>query len=176
MHAVGYCLGGTLLAITAAAMARDGDERLASLSLFAAQVDFTEAGELMLFIDESQVKFLEDMMSERGYLNSRQMAGAFQIARSNDRSGRAAVHEFLMGERQFQIDLMAWNADTTRLPYRMHSECVSRFFLRNDLAEGRFKVDDRPVALPDIRQPLFVVSTERDHVTPFGTRSSSSIF
>lgn len=167
VHAAGYCLGGTLLTIAAAAMARDGDKRLASFSLLAAQADFSEVGEIALFIDESQVSFLEDVMWEQGYLESRHMTGAFQLLRSNDLIWSRMVGEYLRGERPQADELVAWNADATRMPYRMHSEYLRQFFLNNDLAEGRYRVGDRPVAVSDIRVPMFVVATEWDHVAPW---------
>lgn len=167
VHAVGYCLGGTLLSLTAALMAREGDLRLASMSLFAAQIDFTEPGELDLFIDQSQVTYLEDNMWQKGYLEAYQMAGAFQLLRSQDLVWSLMVHDYLMGERHPVIDLMAWNADSTRLPYRMHSEYLRRLFLNNDFAEERYDIDGGPVHFGDIRVPIFAVGTVKDHVAPW---------
>jgi polyhydroxyalkanoate synthase len=120
-----------------------------------------------LFINDSQVAFLEDIMRVQGYLDSAQMAGAFQLLRSNDLIWSRVLKQYLLGERQGLNDLMAWNADTTRMPYRMHSEYLRRLFLHNELAEGRFCVGDRPIALTDIRAPLFVVGAVTDHVAPW---------
>lgn len=167
VHAAGYCLGGTLLAIAAATLAARKDERLASVTLLASQTDFTEPGELSLFIDESQVSFLEDMMWAQGYLDTTQMAGAFQMLRSYDLIWSRITRDYLLGQRQPPNDLMAWNADVTRMPFRMHSEYLRGLYLNNDLAEGRWKVDGHAVTVEDVQQPWFIVGTEADHVAPW---------
>ncbi|CAN5301049.1 alpha/beta fold hydrolase [soil metagenome] len=176
IQTVGYCLGGTLLMITAAALAHKGDERIKSITLFAAQVDFKEAGELLLFMDESQISYIEDIMWEEGYLDGAQMSGAFSMLHSNELVWSRMIRDYLLGARRPLNDLMAWDADTTRLPFRMHSQYLRSLFLNNDLAQGRFKVWRRKVALIDIDIPIFAVGTMTDHISPWQSVYKVNLF
>ena len=166
-HALGYCLGGTLLAMAAAALGRVGSKALKTVSLLAAQTDFTDPGELSLFIDEGQVSFLEHQMWRQGFLDKKQMRGTFQMLRSKDLVWSYRLINHLLGERRPMTDLMAWNADGTRLPFRMHSEYLRSLFLRNALAHGEFELDGVPISLDDIRVPIFNLGTVQDHVAPW---------
>lgn len=167
IHALGYCLGGTLLSIAAAALARDGDQRIASMGLLAAQTDFSEPGELQIFIDEPQLEQLDKIMAAQGYLDSTQMAGAFNMLRARDLVWSRMVKSYLLGETTLPNDLMAWNADATRMPFRMHSTYLRSLFLHNDLAEGRFEAGGRKVDLAAITAPVLAVGAESDHVAPW---------
>jgi poly[(R)-3-hydroxyalkanoate] polymerase subunit PhaC len=167
VHAVGYCIGGTLLAIAAAALARAGDKVLASVTLLAAQTDFSEPGELSVFITPSQIAMLEAMMEKSGVLESERMGAAFALLRSRDLLWAPAVDQYVRGERPKLSDLMAWNADGTRMPCRMHSEYLERLYLKNELARGEFTVAGERIDLSGLRAPMFVVGTETDHVAPW---------
>ena len=174
VHAMGYCLGGTLLAIAAAALGRKGGMAdtqdlppLKSMSLLAAQADFSEPGELGLFIDESQIRFIDDLTRGPGYFGGDKMAASFQFLHSRDLYWTRRMREYLMGEREQPNDLMAWNADTTRLPARLHREYLTALYLNNALAHSNYRVQGHAVSLADIRLPLFMVGTERDHVSPW---------
>jgi len=167
VQALGYCLGGTLLSIAAAFMARTGDTRLNTLTLLTSELDFSEPGELSLFIDESQLNVLDNMMSDKGYLDGAQMAGAFALMNARDLLWSRMVSAYLMGRSPPASDLGAWNADATRMPYRQHSEYLRGLYRDNDLAQGRYQVDGKPVALPDIRVPIFSLGTQRDTVAPW---------
>jgi polyhydroxyalkanoate synthase len=167
VHAVGYCIGGTLLAIAAAVLAARRESPLASISLFAAQTDFSEPGELSVFITPSQIAMLEAMMHKAGVLESERMGAAFALLRSRDLLWAPAVEQYVRGERPKLNDLMAWNADGTRMPWRMHSEYLERLYLKNELALGSFAALGAPLDLSAIKVPMFVVGTETDHVAPW---------
>jgi polyhydroxyalkanoate synthase subunit PhaC len=167
IHSVGYCLGGTLLAMAAALLGREKNNALQTVTLLASQVDFHDPGELGLFIDESQIAYVEDIMWEHGYLDGKQMAGAFALIKSNDLVWSRLIHEYLMGLRSPLTDMKAWNADATRMPYRMHSQYLRSLYLKNDFSEGRFKIEGKPIVLHDVHLPMFIVSTEWDHVSPW---------
>lgn len=167
IHTVGYCLGGTILSIANAYLGRRNETPVATQTMFAAMTDFSEPGELGLFITEAQVAFLESQMWKKGYLTGEQMAGSFSALRSNDLVWGKMVDEYMLGNKSTLNDLMAWNADTTRMPYRMHSEYLRHMFIDNELARDRYQINGETVSLKDIRLPLFTVGTETDHVAPW---------
>jgi polyhydroxyalkanoate synthase len=167
VHAVGYCIGGTLLSIAAATMAQQDDDRLATVTLFAAQTDFSEPGELSVFISPAQLAMLEAMMWKKGVLESRQMGGAFQLLRTYDLLWSPSISTYVKGERTGVNDLMSWNADGTRMAHRMHSDYLNQLYLNNDLAAGRYVALGETLDLAAIDAPMFVVGTETDHVAPW---------
>jgi polyhydroxyalkanoate synthase len=167
VHAVGYCLGGTLLAMVAALLAREKSHALKTITLLAAQVDFTDPGEMSLFIDESQVSWFENQMAIRGVLDKGQMRGTFQMLRSRDLVWSYRLATYLMGERAPVSALMAWNADGTHLPYRMHSEYLHALYIENALAHGEYRLGGVPISLADIHAPIFTVGAVQDHVAPW---------
>jgi len=166
VHAVGYCVGGTLLAVTLAAMAAWHDRRIASATLFAAQVDFTYAGDLKVFVDEEQVKAIEHRMSERGYLDSRSMATVFNLLRSNDLLWPYVINNYMKGKAPFPFDLLYWNSDATRLPAANHSFYLRNCYLDNRLAKGAMILGNTPIDLKAITVPIYNLATREDHIAP----------
>ncbi|MFQ5618582.1 MAG: class I poly(R)-hydroxyalkanoic acid synthase [Rhodospirillales bacterium] len=168
INAVGYCIGGTLLACTLAAMAARGDERIASATFFAAMVDFEEAGELAVFIDEEQVSGLENRMKKRGYLEGGEMAATFNMMRDNDLIWSFVVNNYLLGKDPFPFDLLYWNADTTRMPAAMHAFYLRTMYLENKLVTpGGVSLAGVPIDLGKIKTPTYILSSRDDHIAPW---------
>ena len=168
VNAAGYCLGGTLLATTLAYLAAKRQKRIASATFFTTMTDFTEPGELGVFIDEGQVSSLEKKMFERGYLEGSEMAGTFNMLRANDLIWSFVVNNYLMGKDPFPFDLLYWNSDSTRMPYKMHSYYLRNMYLDNKLREpGGISLLDTPIDLAKVKTPCYFISTIEDHIAPW---------
>ncbi|WP_424812159.1 PHA/PHB synthase family protein [Roseococcus sp. YIM B11640] len=168
VNAIGYCLGGTLLATTLAYMAAKRDNRIKSATYFVTMTDFEEAGELGVFIDEEQLKSLEDRMSKRGFLEGSEMATTFNMLRANDLIWSFVVNNYLLGQDPFPFDLLYWNDDSTRMPARMHSFYLRRMYQENDLIKpGAIELLGTKIDLRKIKTPTYMISTREDHIAPW---------
>jgi polyhydroxyalkanoate synthase len=170
VNAVGYCLGGTLLAATLAYMAAKKDKRIASATFMTSLLDFTAAGELEVFIDEAQVASLERKMRERGYLEGSEMANTFNMLRANDLIWSFVINNYLLGRDPFPFDLLHWNCDATRMPAKMHSFYLRNMYMRNALKDkGGITLDGVPIDLGASKVPTYFVSAMEDHIAPWKT-------
>ena len=171
LNIVGYCIGGTLLGVTLSYMRAKGIEsKVKSATFFTALLDFSEPGDLGVFIDDQQLENLEDKMSERGYLDGTEMAATFNMLRSNDLIWSFMINNYLLGKEPFPFDLLYWNSDSTRMPAKMHSTYLRRMYIDNVLATpGAFVVDGVPIDLGEIETPAYFISTQDDHIAPWKT-------
>ena len=166
VNAIGYCVGGTLMAVTLAWMAAQRDKRIASATFFAAQVDFTHAGDLMVFVDEDQLNTLEKNMAERGYLEGKKMANAFNMLRSNDLIWPYVISNYLKGKKPYPFDLLYWNSDSTRMPAANHMFYLRNCYLENKLSKGQMVIDNQRLDLGNVRIPVYNLATREDHIAP----------
>jgi len=168
VNAIGYCIGGTLLACALSQMAQTDDDRIRSATFFTTQVDFSEAGELTVFTDEYQIKSLERTMKKRGYLDASEMATTFNLLRANDLIWSFVVNNYLLGRSPAAFDLLYWNNDSTRMPLAMHSFYLREMYLHNRLAQpGGITLNGFPVDLGKVRIPIFLQSSKEDHIAPY---------
>ncbi|GLK75194.1 poly-beta-hydroxybutyrate polymerase [Methylopila jiangsuensis] len=166
VDAIGYCVGGTLLAVTLAYLAAVGDARIASATFFTTQVDFSQAGDLQVFVDEAQIAAVEARMAQRGYLEGASMANAFNMLRPNDLIWPYVVNNYLKGQAPFPFDLLFWNSDATRMPAANHSFYLRGCYLNNDLAGGRMNVGGKTLDLSKVTAPIYNLATREDHIAP----------
>ena len=166
INALGYCVGGTLLASALAYMAAKDDNRIASASFLAAQVDFSEAGDLLVFIDDAQLNSLEEMMAEQGYLDGSRMAAVFNMLRPRDLIWPYVINNYLLGKKPFPFDLLFWNADSTRLPAANHAFYLREFYHLNRLAKGEMQLGGVRLDLSKVKIPIYELFTKEDHIAP----------
>jgi polyhydroxyalkanoate synthase len=166
VHGIGYCVGGTLLAIALAAMAAQHDDRIVSATMFAAQVDFTYAGDLKVFVDKEQIELVEQRMAERGYLEGKSMVTVFNLLRSNDLIWPYIINNYVKGKSPFPFDLLYWNSDATRLPAANHSFYLRNCYLDNKLTKGGLMIGNTPIDLKSIKIPVYNLATREDHIAP----------
>jgi polyhydroxyalkanoate synthase len=166
VNMLGYCVGGTLLASTLAYAAVKGDDRIATATFLTAQVDFTEAGDLLVFIDDAQLRSLEEMMAEQGYLDGSRMAAVFNMLRPRDLIWPYVVNNYLLGKKPFPFDLLYWNADSTRLPAANHAFYLREFYHQNRLSKGEMKLGGVKLDLSKIKVPIYELFTREDHIAP----------
>ena len=167
-NAIGYCLGGTLLASTLGYMTATKDERIKSATFFVSLVDFAEPGELGVFIDEDQITSLEQKMDERGYLEGSEMATTFNMLRANDLIWSFVINNYLLGKDPFPFDLLYWNSDSTRMPAAMHKFYLRQMYIENKLVEpGGITLNGVPIDLSKVKTPKFLLSTREDHIAPW---------
>ncbi|MER8485965.1 class I poly(R)-hydroxyalkanoic acid synthase [Mesorhizobium sp. M1322] len=166
VNAVGYCVGGTLLAAALALMAQEGDHRIKSATFFTTQVDFTYAGDLKVFVDEEQVAAVEKTMNEKGYLDGTKMATAFNMLRSGDLIWPYVVNNYMRGKDPLPFDLLYWNADSTRMGAANHSFYLRNCYLENRLSQGMMELAGRVVSLKDITIPVYNLASKEDHIAP----------
>jgi polyhydroxyalkanoate synthase len=168
INTIGYCIGGTLLSATLAYMAAKGDKRITSATFFAAQADFSEAGDLQVFIDDDQLRNMEETMkASGGYLDGAKMATTFNMLRSNDLIWSFVVNNYLLGRDPMRFDLLYWNADTTRMPIAMHMFYLREFYRENNLAKGKLVMAGEKLDLAKVKIPIFLQSSKEDHIAPY---------
>ena len=166
VNAIGYCVGGTLLAAALALFAQEGDERIHSATLFTTQVDFTHAGDLKVFVDEEQIAALERAMSGKGYLDGTKMATAFNMLRAGDLIWPYVVNNYMRGKTPMPFDLLYWNSDSTRMTAANHSYYLRNCYLENNLTRGKMELAGRRLSLSDVRIPIYNLATREDHIAP----------
>jgi polyhydroxyalkanoate synthase len=166
VHTIGYCVGGTLLSITLAYMAAKGETRVTSATLFAAQVDFSQAGDLKVFVDEEQLQAVERRMAERGYLEGKKMANAFNMLRSNDLIWPYVINNYLRGKAPMPFDLLYWNSDATRMPAANHAFYLRKCYFENALTKGKMEIDGVKLDLKSVKVPIYNLATREDHIAP----------